>query len=237
MKSVSAYAADGMSAACKDGKNTLSGVGGVRQQLAKLLRLALRSMHQGGFVRAGGVVLSKAGGWRLGVIGVLAVLLSACASHSEQKIPLQESFDSSATFSRGFDATPARTCEAARRALLSQGYIATAKTQELIEGRKNFQPNPETNLEINFRVVCVPQTSDGQVSLGFATALQDRYALKKSASSASVGVGALGSLSLPFASSSDSLVKVGSETVAVRSFYDSFFELVESYLKQDKETP
>ena len=178
------------------------------------------------------------GKWlRLGAAGVLALLLGACASNSPSKVPLQETFDSSSTFSRGFDATPAQTCEAARRALLSQGYIAMAKTQELIEGRKSFQPNIETNLEINFRVVCVPQTSDGQVSLGFATALQDRFALKKSASSASVGVGALGSLSLPFASSSDSLVKVGSETISVRSFYDSFFELVESYLKQERETP
>ena len=174
---------------------------------------------------------------RLALAGMLALVLSACASPAPNPVVMQESFDSSSTFSRGFDATPSQTCEAARRALLSQGYIATSKTQELIEGRKSFQPNMETNLEINFRVVCVPQTSDGQVSLGFATALQDRYALKKSASSASVGVGALGSLSLPFSSSNDSLVKVGSETIAVRSFYDSFFELVESYLKQDRDTP
>ena len=86
-------------------------------------------------------------------------------------------------------------------------------------------------------MVCVPQTSDGLVSLGFATALQDRYSLKKSATSASVGVSALGSLSLPFSSSNDSLVKVGSETISKRSFYDSFFELVENYLKQDQDAP
>ena len=60
---------------------------------------------------------------------------------------------------------------------------------------------------------------------------------KSRANSASVGVSALGSLSLPFSSSTDSLVKIGSETIAKRSFYDSFFELLESYLKQDRETP
>lgn len=188
-------------------------------------------------MRAGGVVLSEFRWLRLGMAGMLAAVLGACASQSDKHLPIQESFDSSSTFSRGFDATPAQTCEAARRALLSQGYIATAKTQELIEGRKNFQPSTETNLEISFRVVCVPQTSDGQVSLGFATALQDRYALKKSANSASVGVGALGSLSLPFSSSNDSLVKVGSETISKSGFYDSFFELMERYLKQDKDAP
>lgn len=188
-------------------------------------------------MRLGGVALSVKGLMHLGIASILVAGLSACSTSKTVHEPLEESFDSSSTFSRGFDATPSQTCEAARRALLSQGYIATARTQELIEGRKNFQPNIETNLEINFRVVCVPQTSDGQVSLGFATALQDRYTLKKSASSASVGVSALGSLSLPFSSSTDSLVKIGSETIAKRSFYDSFFELLESYLKQDRETP
>lgn len=188
-------------------------------------------------MRSGGVFTAGACAGRWGALGLLTVLLAACSSTVPPSVPVQETFDSSSTFSRGFDASPTQTCEAARRALLSQGYIATARTQELIEGRKSFQPGPETNLEINFRVVCVPQTSDGKVSLGFATALQDRYALKKSATSASLGVGALGSLSLPFSSSNDSLVKIGSETIAQRSFYDSFFELLESYLTQDKSAP
>ena len=170
---------------------------------------------------------------------VVALVLTGLAGCSSKKTAIyeHENFDGSGTFSRNYPVTDKTACESARRALLSQGYIATARTQELIEGRKSFQPGPETNLEINFRVVCVPQTSDGKVSLGFATALQDRYALKKSATSASLGVGALGSLSLPFSSSNDSLVKIGSETIAQRSFYDSFFELVESYLKQDKDSP
>ncbi len=195
-------------------------------------------------MRLGAVGLLNATRW--GTLGKMAILagalgvlgsLGACSTGTTKPLKVQEDFNSSATFSRGFDATPAQTCEAARRALLSQGYITNARTEDLIEGRKNFQPNAETNLEINFRVVCVPHTSDGEVSLGFATALQDRYALKKSATSASVGVSALGSLSLPFSSSSDSLVKVGSETISKRSFYDSFFELVERYLAQDKDAP
>ena len=65
-------------------------------------------------------------------------------------------------------------------------------------------------------------------------ALQDRYTLKKSANSASLGVGALGSVSLPFSSGSDSMVKVGSETIAKDTFYDSFFDLVKRYLVIDQ---
>ena len=176
--------------------------------------------------------------WLAGA-GCLVALaaLGGCGSSIPKQVPVQESFASAATFSRTFDASPANTCEAARRALLSQGYIATARTAELIEGRKSFQPDADLNLEMTIRVVCVPQTSDGQVSIGFVTALQDRYIVKKNANSASLGVGALGSVSLPFSSYSDSLVKVGSETISTNGFYDSFFELVEGYLTRDKDEP
>ena len=79
-------------------------------------------------------------------------------------------------------------------------------------------------------MVCAPESANGKVSLGFVTALQDSYTLKKSNNSASVGVGALGSVSLPFSSSNDALVKVGSETITSDAFYDRFFDLVKRYL-------
>ena len=41
-------------------------------------------------------------------------------------------------------------------------------------------------------------------------------------------------VSLPFSSSSESLVKVGSETIAKDAFYDSFFDLVKRYLVIDQ---
>jgi hypothetical protein len=121
--------------------------------------------------------------------------------------------------------------------LLSQGYIATARTQELIEGRKNFQPDAESHLQIFIRVVCVPDAPQGVLSTGFVTAVQDRYTVKKVSNSASLGVGALGSVSLPIAASSDSLVKVGSETIASDVFYDSFFDLIKRYLAADDLPP
>jgi len=46
-------------------------------------------------------------------------------------------------------------------------------------------------------------------------------------------VGAIGSVSLPFTSSSDSMVKVASETIVSDAFYDSFFDLVKQYLVSD----
>ena len=75
---------------------------------------------------------------------------------------------------------PSRPARAARRALLSQGYIINTKAAEMVEGKKNFQPEAEAHLQMLIRVVCVPEGSNGKVSLGFVTALQDRYTLKKS---------------------------------------------------------
>ncbi len=162
------------------------------------------------------------------------LVMAGCTSAGVKTFGVQENFGSVATYSRLFDATPAQTCEASRRALLSQGYVISSSSADLVEGKKSFQPEPESHLQMLVRVVCVPEANDGKVSLGFVTAIQDTYALRKTNNSASVGVGAIGSVSLPFSSSSESLVKVGSETIAKDAFYDSFFDLVKRYLVIDQ---
>ena len=170
--------------------------------------------------------------WALscGLAGAVTVLSGCVATSGPRTFEVQENFNSATTFSRLFDAAPAQTCEASRRALLSQGYIVATSGADLVEGKKNFQPDAESHLQMTVRVVCVPEANDGKLSLGFVTALQDTYALRKTNNSASVGVGAIGSVSLPFSASSDSLVKVASATVSKDAFYDSFFDLVKRYL-------
>ena len=162
----------------------------------------------------------------------LAVLLGGCVTPGSGKVLApQEKFSSVSTFSRLFDATPAQTCEAARRALLSQGYIINTATADLIAGQKNFQPDADAHVQVMIRVVCVPESADARLSLGFVTALQDSYNLKKSNNSASLGVGGVGSVSLPFMTGGgESLVKVGSQTIEANDFYDSFFDLVKRFL-------
>ena len=157
-----------------------------------------------------------------------AVLAAGCASKQPTVVEQREAFDSTATYSRAYAAPGERTCEAARRALLSQGYVIVSAGAELVHGRKQFQPKSDLHVELDFRVVCAAAGDGG--SIAFVNALQDRYALKKSASSASVGVSVLGSVSLPLVSSDDSLVKVASETVTGAPFYERFFALIERYL-------
>ncbi|WP_130904244.1 MULTISPECIES: DUF2242 domain-containing protein [unclassified Pseudomonas] len=168
------------------------------------------------------------------VVG-LALLLATAAGCSSKKTAIyeHENFDDSGTFSRNYPVTDSASCEAARRALLSQGYIITSSDPKLVSGHKSFQQTGETHMEISFSVVCAEDGSAGHHATVFANALQDQYALKKTNNSASLGVGVLGSVSMPIGSSDDSMVKVASETVTSAKFYERFFALVELFLPKE----
>ena len=166
--------------------------------------------------------------FRLVLSGLLAGGFAACSS-TPPPVYQAEHFGITSTHSRAYTAAPPATCEAARRALLSQGYLISSAKSDAVEGRKSFQQGAKTHVEVGFHVVCVA-TSKGGGSIAFANALHDRYALKKSASSASVGVGPWGAVSVPFDASDDAMVKVASETITAREFYDRFFGLLAHYL-------
>lgn len=174
--------------------------------------------------------------WGAVGLGLLAALLAGCGSTGPKlgggKSLDAEAFEATNTHTRIYDATVGQTCEAARRALLSQGYMIAAAAAEQVTGRKSFQPEGEVHVEVEFRVVCAREEgeSGNPAAIAFATAVQDRYGLKKVNNSASVGVGAFGSLSLPFSSSNDAMVKVASETLSDERFYDRFYALLERYL-------
>src|SRR5450830_1248868 len=94
----------------------------------------------------------------MGVLG----MLSACTTPTKRLLP-QEAFGSTSTYSRMFDASPAETCEAARRALLSQGYVINMSKDDLVLGQKSFQPDAESHLQMEIRVVCAPESKDGKL--------------------------------------------------------------------------
>lgn len=154
-------------------------------------------------------------------------LLAACATEPGRVAVYQsEGFAADETFSRLFDASVEATCEAARRALLSQGYRVTTQKDDFISGSKSFQPEGEVHVQIVFNVVCASVGAGGQLATAYVNAVQDRYTLKKNPNSASFGVAAIGSLSIPLTASGDSLVKVASETIPAGRFYDRFFALM-----------
>ncbi|WP_374316813.1 DUF2242 domain-containing protein [Aquabacterium sp.] len=161
---------------------------------------------------------------------LLTTLLAGCGSFDKGKVyAAQEKFASGETYSRLFDATPPKVCRSAKLALMSQGYLVNSTQTTVVEGRKHFQPDPGSNLEIIIRVECITDAPDGKVSLAFAAAIQDTYVVKRSTNSASLGVGGIGSVSMPFSESSDGLTKVASVTITNSDFYDRLFDLIKQY--------
>lgn len=168
---------------------------------------------------------------------LLGGLLSGCGNtllaDKPPSVYQREHFNAEETFSRLFDASVDDTCEAARRALLSQGYVIGKASSGVVQGTKRFQPEGEVHLEIAFNVVCVAEGSKQPIATAYVSAQQDRYALKKSPNAASLGVSAIGSISVPLSSTQDSMVKVASETIAASSFYDRFFTLMQRMLREN----
>jgi Uncharacterized protein conserved in bacteria (DUF2242) len=169
--------------------------------------------------------------------GSVLAALSACST-PPKPLYQTEQFDAKASpFARNFDATSAGTCQAARRALLSQGYMTTSTRFDLVDGTKNFQPDADSHVTIEFHVVCTSDDPDSPTSTAYVSAVQDRYTLKKNSTSASVGLSVIGSLSLPIGSTDDSMVKIASETIPAGVFYDRFFNLVKYYVATAPEKP
>jgi hypothetical protein len=169
-----------------------------------------------------------------------AVRLLACATFAlsactgpRVAVETQEGFDSASTFSRTYAAVAAQACEAARRALLSQGYVIGSADAEQVRGRKSFQPTLDAHAEVEVTVVCAREGFAGRRTIAFVNAVQETFTLRKSNNSASVGVSPFGSLSVPFTGSDEALVKVASMTITNAAFYDRFFQLVERYLAGD----
>lgn len=153
-----------------------------------------------------------------------ALLLSAC---SNQAVYTGESFSSDSPFRMRADGDVAMACESARRALLGQGYLIEGAGGESVKGRKAYNTQDTQNTFIEMNIACL---SDASGSTLYATGVVTTYALKKSSSSASVGVSALGSISLPIGQSADSLVKISEATIDDKDFYKRFFSAVDIIL-------
>ncbi|MBD9419552.1 DUF2242 domain-containing protein [Achromobacter sp. ACM04] len=170
------------------------------------------------FSRSSSLALSVA------LVGVLA----GCSSPKPEFE--KEDFTQNNTYSRTVEASNVAACDAGRRALLSQGYNIDKFEGSRVTGHKNFQDENGQHTQIAFNIECASDGSANERATVFANAVQDRYSIKRTNSSASVGVSVLGQVSMPFGSSDDSLVKTGSQTVARPKFYEGFFQLLQRFL-------
>ena len=163
--------------------------------------------------------------------GLAAIVLVGCGG---PQIYREEAFEKESPYYRQFPLPAETACEGAWRALLSQGYVVDDARMDRLTGVKQFQPDEDIHMVMEFNVVCVDK--DG-ASTVFANAMQTRYDLKKTKKSAGLSVRSLGSIKLPWGSTTESLVKVGCETVDDEEFYARFFQLTRQMLGLPTEEP
>jgi hypothetical protein len=181
-------------------------------------------------------MLTRSSRFALVLLPGLAVVLAACSSTPKPKLQDEFLSNEASPFMHTFTVSSTEACDSARRALLSQGYMTTASRPDTIDASKNFQPASDSHYTVEFHVVCAAGDDAANSSVVYANAVQNGYALKKSDTSASVGLSILGSLSLPIRSNSDAMVKISSETIQSDKFYDRFFDLVGRYLQASVRT-
>jgi hypothetical protein len=165
------------------------------------------------------------------LVTCLGALLSGCGSEA---VYIDESFANDSPFKLKVSEPAAVACESARRSLLGQGYLIDITSGEQVKGRKAYRRDDSQNTFIEMNVVCIP---DRKGSTLYTNGVLSTYDLKKSGNSASVGISAVGSISLPIGQSADSLVKIAEETIEDKAFYGRFFAAVGHVLKEMEESP
>lgn len=167
--------------------------------------------------------------FRLAVL--LAPLALAACAHNGSVPPVYkaEAFSPDAPFQRHFDFGPLTACHLGRRALLSQGYLLEQEKSDSVRGSKSFQKGNTRQLKLDITLFCMPDTDGSTI---YANALQSVYEVKSSPNSSGISVAGVGSISLPWSESKDSLVKVGEETVTDGEFYARLFDLLKGYTEK-----
>ena len=164
-------------------------------------------------------------------VACVLTLLAGCGSEA---VYTEESFGADSPFTLKLKEPAPVACESARRSLLGQGYLIDTAAGEQVKGRKAYRRDSSQNTFIEMNVVCV---ADRKGSTLYANGVLSTYDLKKSGNSASVGISAVGSISLPFGQSADSLVKIAEETIEDKAFYGRFFAAVGHVLKEMEDRP
>lgn len=165
---------------------------------------------------------------------VVASLLAGCGGGPPVKLYKNEDFQSGAAFSRKIALPSSAVCRSVKRALLSQGFQINQtpgnKDSPLLVGTKNWQPEEEVAVTLNFQVTCVHE--DENSSTVFATAVEEAYKLQTVMGSVSAGV-SIATVTMP-ASSGRALMVVRRETIQDPKFYEKFYSLVQKYAEAEQ---
>lgn len=168
---------------------------------------------------------------KVGYLTLIMTLFAVIAGCSGAHVHKHEKFRMDSQFRKQFDASTEVSCEGARRALLSQGYVLDDSLPDSIKAHKEFQRKDETMTVLEFSVMCM---SNAGGTMLYANAVESIYELKKTSDSVGVGVSSVGSIKLPWGKQVDSLVKTSGATIDNKKFYKRFFTLVEDLIEETK---
>jgi len=154
-----------------------------------------------------------------------ATLLAACGTPSVHQ---NEKFAQQSPYFRSYAQNESVACEAARRSLLSQGYRIDISMDLNLKAHKDFQPDEDVNVVIDFDVTCIAKP-DGSGTTVFVNAEESTYNLKKTSGAASLSVPG-GGIAMPWGKTTDQLVKVAGKTIVDEQFYKRFFDLLTTHL-------
>lgn len=156
---------------------------------------------------------------------LLVQLLTACGG--PDSYAQREDFAAEARHRRDFSVAAAPLCDAARRALLGDGYVVTRGEDGRMFGGKEFQVDDNRHAILNLYVSC--EARAGGATL-FVTATEEHFDVKATRQSSSIGFPVLAPLYFGTLREADSQVKIRGETVTENAFYERYYRAVQREL-------
>ena len=156
---------------------------------------------------------------------LVAQLLAACGG--PDSYAQREDFAAQARHRRDFAVAVAPLCDAARRALLGDGYVVTRSEDGRLMGGKEFQIDDNRHAILNLYVNCEARTGGATL---FVTATEEHFDVKATRQSTSIGFPVLAPLYFGTLREADSQVKSRGETVTENAFYERYYRAVQREL-------
>lgn len=160
---------------------------------------------------------------------VLCLVLAACGG--ERVYHEDEDFAADKRHRHEFAVSNETACEAARHALIGQGYVVARndETREIVlVGQKEFKEKEKRHATLQIQVVCGNKTKG---SVLYAVAVENHFDVAQNKESKSFGVPIVSPISISSSTDSQSQLKLSGETVDDDDFYKAFFKAVERELK------
>lgn len=149
--------------------------------------------------------------------------VTGCAGTPPKPVYNSERFAVDSPFEMRLAVPAERACALGQRVLLSQGYQVELSEPDRVAGKKYFQPEVSHQMQLEIALICL---ADGNGTIVYANALQTRSELKSRTNNTGFSVAGIGSISLPWSSEKEEMIKVGEETVTDPAFYERLFDLL-----------